>query len=172
MTIDHVDDDTKQIAALRALGAGQLDAWHGLRPTTARQHVEAALGPSAAGPDGSGRLGDSPASFRRYPAAPAAPYGLTVWYSGDRALLIEINTPSLAVAPEDLLGPPEADVPSKLDAMHSQLIYAQRGLVIHLHNYTRQVKRIYAMPPTTVEMFLASWLSQVEIRREPRHSCD
>lgn len=159
--------DAEQVAALKALGEGRLAAWRGLLPGCSRGHAEAALGPSAPGPDGAGRLGPSPAAFRRYPPAPIGPYGVIVWLAGDAVTLIEVNTPALSESPEAQLGPPEAEVPSRLDRLHTQLIYASRGLTLHLHTYTRQLKRIYAYPPTTVEAFLASWLSQVAIGREP-----
>jgi len=160
--------DADQIAALRALAAGRLAEWCGLLPGCGRPHVEAAFGPSEPGPDGSGRLGPSPTAFRRYPPAPIGPYGVIVWLVGDKVVLIEINTPSLAEAPEAQLGPPEAEAPSDLDAMHIQLIYASRGLTIHLHRFTRQLKRIYAYPATTHEAFLASWMSKVAIKRVQR----
>lgn len=160
--------DAEQIAALRALAAGRLAEWRGLPPGCGRPHVETAFGPSEPGPDGSGRLGPTPTAFRRYPPTSIGPYGLVVWLVGDQVELIEINTPSLAEAPEAQLGPPEAEAPSRLDAMHIQLIYARRGLTIHLHRFTRQLKRIYAYPATTHEAFLASWLSKVAITRAPR----
>ena len=157
----HTDDE--QIAALRALAEGRLADWPGLLPGCGRPHAEAALGPSGAGPDGAGWLGPSPAAFRHY-----GPYGIVVWYAGDAVLLIEINTPHLDAPPEALLGPPEATAPSRLDGLHSQLIYARRGLTIHLHTYTRALRRIYAYTPTSAEAFLASPLSQVAIGREAR----
>lgn len=160
--------DDEQIAALRALADGRLAAWPGLLPGCSRSHVEAALGPSGDGPDGSGRLGPSPTAFRRYPPAPAGPYGVVVWYVGDAVRLIEINTPHLGDPPEAQLGPPEATAPSRLDGLHTQLIYASRGLTVHLHTYTRALRRIYAYAPTSAEEFLASALSQVAIGREAR----
>lgn len=168
MTAQQAPGDREQIAALRALAEGRLAEWPGLLPGCARPHVEAALGPTAPGPDGAGRMGPSPAAFRRYPPAPIGPYGVVVWFAGDQVALLEINTPALAGQPEDQLGPPEAEAPSQLDRLHTQLIYARRGLTFHLHTFTRQLKRIYAYPPTTPEAYLASWLSQVAIGREPR----
>lgn len=167
MSDEHTTDDAR-IAALHALAAGRLADWPGLPPGCTRAVVEAALGPSGDGPDGAGRLGPSPAAFRRYPPAPIAPYGLTVWFAGEQATLVEINTPSLAEPPEAQLGPPEAEARSGIDRLHTQLVYAGRGLTIHLHTYTRDLRRIYAYPPTSAEAFLQSWLSQVELRREPR----
>lgn len=76
-TSDEQTTDDERVTALRALAEGRPAEWRGL--CQCRQHlavVEAALGPSGDGPDGAGRLGHSPAAFRRYPGADR-PHGLT-----------------------------------------------------------------------------------------------
>jgi hypothetical protein len=168
MSSEPIAGDEEQIAALRALAEGRLAAWPGLPPGCGRRHVEAALGPSEPGPDGAGQLGGSPTAFRHYPSAPIAPYGIVVWYVGDQVTLIEINTPSLPASPEAQLGPPEARARSGLDGLHTQLVYAGRGLTIHQHELNGSLKRIYAYAPTSAEAFLQSWLGQVAIERRRR----
>jgi len=81
--------------------------------------------------------------------------------------MVEVDTPALAAPIEVTLGPPEATERSRLEPMHTQLVYATRGLVAHVDNDSRVVFRLFAIPSTTVPAFLASPLARIEIRDEP-----
>jgi hypothetical protein len=147
------------------LAAGDLRGWHGLDEGCDRASAEAALGPSEAGPDGSGMLGGVPTAFRRYPPAPAVPDGVVVWLEEDWVVAVELMQPVLPEPIAAQLGPPEARERSGLASFHSQWIYAGRGLTAHVDDVSEDVRRLYGYAPTTVEDFLASPIASVETRR-------
>ncbi|MGH2949909.1 MAG: hypothetical protein ACRDPC_27215 [Solirubrobacteraceae bacterium] len=153
---------------LAALAGGRWGEWRGLGPDCTRAAAEEAVGPTVPEPDGSGSLAGSPTAFRIYPPAPAAPHGIQLWLDGDRILLVQINSPDPGGDPEELLGPPEATLPSRLAARHQQWVYASRGLTLHVHARTHEVRRLYGYPPSSAEEFAQSPLARVELQRVPR----
>jgi hypothetical protein len=161
----HLDPNC--VDSLRVLAAGDLRGWYGLGEKCDRRAAEAALGPSEAGPDGAAMLAGELMAFRRYPPAPAAPHGVVVWLEADAILVVEIVQPVLPEPVEAQLGPPPETAASGLAAFHSQWIYADRGLTVHVHDYTGEPRRLYAYRPMSVEEFLASGLAAVETRRIP-----
>jgi hypothetical protein len=166
-TRDHPTDASGCAASLRALASGDLRHWHGLANHCGRADAEAAFGPSQAGPDGSAMLAGALTAFRRYPPAPAAPYGVVVWFEGNEVVLVEIVQPTLAEPLQEQIGPPEGTADSGLAAFYSQRIYAGRGLTAHVHDMTGEALRLYAYHPMTMDAFLATGLAGVEIRRIP-----
>jgi hypothetical protein len=152
-------------AALRALAGGHLDDFHGLARGCGRADAERAFGSSGPGPDDGGMLGGSPTLLRRHPSSPVAPYGLTVYYVGDRIVLVEILEPRLPRPPGEALGAPEASLPSLVRGC-SQSVYAGRGLAAHVKDGSGEVRRLYAFEPMSVDAFRASYLSGLgETRR-------
>lgn len=160
-----LSSQTECVTALRALAQGQLRDWHGLPPGCDRAGAETAIGSGAE--IVSGLLGGMPTQFRDYPATPAAPAGIRIWYEGDTIIAVQIETPALAEPIDQLLGTPEQTEKSLLQSFHTQWIYAGRGLTAHVSNTSHVVLRLYGYPPTSVDEFLQSSLSRVENRRIP-----
>src|SRR5579863_9721918 len=121
--------------SLQALASGSLADWTGLSPDCTRQTAQEAFGESGMTQDSVGSLNGSPTGYRAYPAAPAAPNGILVWFVEDQIVLIRIQEPTLPPL-ESLLGKPEATAVSQLHAIHTQWIYASRGLTAHVQNQT------------------------------------
>jgi hypothetical protein len=113
-------------------------------------------------------LGGALTEFRRFPPTSFAPYGIVVWVEEGEIIAVEIVEPHLPAPIQDQLGAPEAETPSALAAFHTQLIYATRGLALHVHQFRSTVFRLYAFAPTTVADFLASPLAGVATQRTPR----
>ncbi|MFT3774911.1 MAG: hypothetical protein QM820_56915 [Minicystis sp.] len=156
------------LSSLQALAAGRLDDFPGLGPNCRRRDADSALGSSGTGPDDSGVLGGSPTAFRRHPPSVVAPHGITVWYAGDRIVLIDIVKPVLPRPLEGMLGPPEAKMPSRIRGYHTQWVYAARGLAVHVKDSSGEVEHLYAFGPTTVDEHRDSYRSKLgETRRRP-----
>ena len=156
------------VAALRLLAAGHLNDWNGLPSGCTSTDAETAFGSSGNSPDGAARLDGTLTAFRRYPAQPAAPHGVQVWFRDDVILGVEISGPQLPGSPADLLGPPEAKERSGIGSIHSQWIYASRGLVLHVQDITNVTVRMYGFAASTLEGFRTLPWGRVEIRREKR----
>ena len=152
--------------SLQALASGSLDVWTGLSPDCTRQTAEEVFGESEMTQDSVGFLNGSPTGYRAFPALPAAPSGILVWFVEDQIVLIRIQEPKLPPL-ESLLGKPEATAPSQLHAFHTQWIYATRGLTAHVQNQTGKVAWLFTYPPMTAAAFLASWISRVSTTRIP-----
>ncbi|GIE99657.1 hypothetical protein [Paractinoplanes rishiriensis] len=152
---------------LRALADGDLAAWPGLPGGLARADVEAALGapPEAEGPLG---LFGTAATLCRYPATAAAPLGIQIWYVAGAVELVQIDEPVPTQAVTEALGPPEADVDSLLGSSRRQLVYAGRGLTVHVSGITGEPYRLYGYPPCPAEQFLAAPLRYVSSTRSRR----
>ena len=152
---------------LRALAGGELAAWSGLSAGLARADVETALAgqPEAEGPVA---LFGTPATLCRYPATAAAPRGVQIWYARGAAELIQIDEPVPTRPVAEALGPPEADVDSLLGSSRRQLVYAGRGLTIHVSAFTGEPYRLYAFAPCPTEQFLNSPLRLVSSTRSRR----
>ena len=152
---------------LQSLRMGELDKWHGLLPGCRREIIERVFGDTGPAPDGAGMLGDALMAFRDYPATRFAPGGFTFWFVDDTAICVQVNSPNLGRSLAELLGAPEAVVPSRLKSFHEQWVYARRRLTAHVKSSDHSVSRIYFYEPTSVDNFLQSSLSRVEIRRIP-----
>ena len=150
-------------AALHALAAGAIEAWPGLPPGLDRDTIDAALDGEGAGPEETMTLAGAVATVRTYPPTAGAPFGIRAWFEGDQVVALDIREPVLGGPYEDLLGEPEADAPSGLGGSYRQLVYASRGLTLHVSAGT--VRHLYAYAPCTAEQFLASPLAEVEVRR-------
>jgi hypothetical protein len=153
---------------LQALVEGRLDAWHGLPANCVKQDAEAGMGPSETGPDGAARLDGILTAFRRYPGSAAAPHGVQVWFRDDVIYGVEIMSPALPQPFTTLIGEPEVKERSRIGAVHTQWIYASKGLVLHVQNVTNAVVRMYGFPPCTIEAFRQLPWGRVEVRRELR----
>lgn len=153
--------------SLQSLRRGELTKWHGLPPESQREVVEQVFGNTGPDPDGVAMLGDELVAFRDYPATRFAPSGFTVWFVGDTACCVQVNSPNLGQSLEESLGAPEEIASSRLKSFHEQWIYAKRGLTAHVNSSNHSVSRIYFYAPTSVEKFLQSSLSRVEMRRIP-----
>ena len=153
-------------AALVALSSGRLREFHGVPPGCGRATTSAVLGPSRFDEDSHGPAGP----FREYGASPAAPEGLLIFFTAtqDRISYVRIRGPRFAAPLHEQLGAPEAKADSRLHAFHQQHIYASRGLVAHVDEGSGAVAELYAFAPTTVQAYLQSALSRVEIHREQR----
>ena len=158
---------SEPLQALQALVRGELARWTGLADGSTRAVVEGALGGTAVA-EGPILLFGTGATLCRYPAVPAAPSGVVVWYVDGAAALVEIPEPALPEPVEAQLGPPEAKVPSLLGSIRTQLVYAGRGLVVHASNLTDLPYRIYGFRACPVEEFLAGPLRSVRSVRIPR----
>jgi hypothetical protein len=160
--------DQNPIDAVRALAAGEYERWHGVPPGLDRATVDAALDSGDASPERSGRLGGLPAVYRMYPPTDGAPFGVQVWFEGERVSVLEIREPPLRAPLDEWLGEPEARVPSGLGGSYRQWVYAGRGLTFHVSRVTGEALRLYAYPACPTERFLEHPLSRVERRRIPR----
>jgi hypothetical protein len=152
---------------LRALAGGDLAAWPGLAEGLARADVEAALDAEAEA-EGPVALFGTPATLCRYPATTAAPRGIQIWYAAGVANLVEIDEPVPAVPVTEALGPPEAEVDSLLGSSRRQLIYAGRGLTVHVSAVTGEPYRLFGYTPCPAEQFLEAplrWVSSTRSRR-------
>lgn len=166
MNDDELFDEDSDVCAeaFGALKRGDWGAWQGLPAACTRADAEAYLGPSAEGPDGSGRLGGTWALFRNYPASTLYPLGVQVWFDEfDKVILVQIATPQLEDAREQL-GEPFIGR-SQLAPYHEQWVYAERGLALHVNRANGIITRLYGFVPTTTEAFMESWLSQVATTR-------
>jgi hypothetical protein len=157
------DDD---IAAVKALAAGDLAGWHGLPAGLGDATLAAALG--AGGEEVSSQLGGLPAVYRTYPAAAGVQSGVMAWFEGEDAVALEIRDPPLTAPPDEQLGAPEAEAPSGLGTSYRQQVYGTRGLALHVSGVTDEVRRLYAFAAGDADEFLASPLGRVEERRIPR----
>ena len=157
------------VTALQALANGELDGWHGLPESCGRDEVEEALGPSATGPDGVGHLEGGAVAFRDYPPTAFSPAGITVWWkSEDEVAILQMNEPALTETHVVELGVPEKIVESGLHFIARQLVYASRGLTLHIVEKPFRPLRLYAYGATSAEEFLRSAFSRVEVRRHLR----
>jgi hypothetical protein len=155
-------------AALRALARGAYADWHGLPAGLPRAVLDEALGGPDTAQDQSGRLAGMPATYRIYPPAEGAPFGVQAWFAGDVVATLEIREPPLTAPLDELLGEPDTRVPSGLGGSYTQWVYAGRGLAVHVNRISGQALRLYAFPACPVDTFLAHPLSRVERRRIPR----
>ena len=160
--------DRSCVDQLRALARGDYTPWRGLTGDCTRATVAAALGELPGAVDQAGRLGGSPTVYRSYPASDGAPNGLLVWYADDAVVSIRIDGAQPARSIRDQLGEPEAVDGSKMPGRNHQWVYASRGLSLHLHPKTEEVRHLYAFPAMALDAFRASWRSQPEMRRVPR----
>lgn len=152
---------------LRAMADGRLNEWQGLPANCTKADAEAALGPSEAGPDGVAALEGSLAAFRRYPPTSAAPHGVQIWLRDDAVFAVEIMSPHLPRPFTELLGEPEAKERSAVGSVHTQWIYASRGLVLHVQNITNEVVRLYGFASCTLDDFRQLPWGRIEVRRVP-----
>jgi hypothetical protein len=159
--------DLECLEALKSLRAGEIDKWHGLIAGCSRQTAEEVFGNTGSEPDGAAILGDELTAFRGYGPSEFAPNGFTVWFQGDAIRCVQVGAPKLVQPLETMIGRPEAIVPSRLKKSLEQHIYASRGLIAHVDIGSHAVFSIYFCEPTTVEEFLESSISRVEIRRIP-----
>lgn len=155
------------VNALRALVEGRLDAWHGLPPGCDRKDAEAAFGPGEGGPDGVASLAGTLTAFRRYPRSARLPRDVQVWLRDDAIFAVEVNDLQPAQPVERMLGAPEASERSGVGSVHTQRIYASRGLVLHVQNITGAIVRTYGFGPCTLEQFRALPWGQIHIERRP-----
>lgn len=142
-----------------APGSGRLIATH-----THRQDVEDALGDTGPAPDGVGRFGQRPATFREYPESPLAPFGVLAWFDGDHLLGLEIPVPALPPAWDATLGQPDRTGASPLGRGIERAGWDGAGVVLHRHRATGEVERLDVLAAASVE-----WLDDERpIRRERR----
>lgn len=113
---------------LAALAAGRWGEFHGLERCPLA-HADTDLGPPVEDELHGGMFGGEPTQFRRYPAGPAVPMGVTGWILGDIVVAIEMQEPASNGPAE--IGAPEAVLTSELGAGWSQELWPSRGLVIH-----------------------------------------
>lgn len=154
------------VTALRALAEGALDQWRGLPATCTRGHAERALG-SPAGSEHAGSLGGSPTMFTEYPAHPGAPRGVTIWHVDDRLVFARIQDAVPRAPIQELLGAPEATMPSRMRRSLVQHVHASRGLTLHVHRATGEIAFLMGYAPMSLDEYRGSWISQTELRRIP-----
>lgn len=153
------------VTALRALAEGALDQWHGLADTCTRSHAERALGSPAA--ERAGNLGGSPTMFAEYPAHTGAPNGVTIWHVDERLVFVRIQGAVPSAPVQELLGEPEATMPSRMRRSLVQHVHASRGLTLHVHRATGEIAFLMGYAPMSLDAYRASWISQTELRRIP-----
>lgn len=154
------------VSALRALVEGRLDAWHGLPPGCSRQDAEAAYGSGEGGPDGVASLAGTLTAFRRYAQSKRVPRDVQVWLREDDSILaVEVNDLKTAQSVAHLLGAPEAIERSGVGRVHTQRIYASRGLVLHVQDITGAIVRSYGFAPCTLEQFRGLPWGQIRVER-------
>jgi len=146
------------MADLDHLVTGAFDLWHGLPAGTTRVDATDAFGQPDSPADAPRRLATWTGTSRRYA------HGIDVWFDGDAVVFVQVDRPQ-GPALEDMLGPPEAEIPSRLGSSRTQLVWATRGLAAHRSRVTGEVYRLYAFAATDTESFLRSDLAQVEERR-------
>jgi hypothetical protein len=156
------------MSALAQLAAGDLAAFRGLGPDSDRAAAEAAFGPSEPGPDGVGPLMGEMLPFRRYPAVPVGPYGVVVWFGDpDEVRLVDVPSPALDATGLLALGEPELELPSGLEAFHSQLAWPSRGLAAHVSRSDGSVRALHAFAPLGPAEYTA-WLGAAQGPRRVR----
>lgn len=143
-------------AQLRALAEGRLAGWTGFAGCR-RIDVEAALGAGSPWLNPRGDLGELALG---YPAQPAAPRGLIVWYRGTTATAALLNPVALAVSPDELLGKPELVRPSRVNEGMEEWIWASRGAAAQVAPLSLLASSIMAFAPMSVEEFLTSPLGR------------
>ena len=119
-------------------------------------------------PTGPVALFGRPANLSRYPATAAAPRGIHIWYVAGVAELVQIDEPVPTQPVTEALGPPEAEVDSLLGSSRRQLVYAGRGLTVHVSTFTGVPYRLYGYAPCPVEQFLNAPLRWVSSTRRQR----
>jgi hypothetical protein len=154
------------IAGLKALVTGNLAAWTGLPSGLSSDAVAQALGPP--GDEEAGRIGGQLATFRLFPPAAGAPFGVKAWLAGDDVWLLEVREPPLSAPIDQQLGEPEARAPSGLGTSYEQRVYGARGLLLHVSQVTGEVRRLYAFAPASAAEILAAPVGRAEERRVPR----
>jgi len=115
---------------LAELASGRWAAFHGL-VACSLEEADARLGPPLGSELHGGMFGGEPALFRRYPAAPGAPLGITAWVLDDLVIGVEILDPEPDPEALDQLGPPSLAIESDLGPAWSQEIWSERGIVAH-----------------------------------------
>jgi hypothetical protein len=150
--------------ALKQLATGDLARFAGLPAGCRRADAEAAFGDSGPLPDDpGGTLGP----FRTHPATPPAPLGVMVFYDDpsdvDAITCVRIDQPTFPYT--EAIGTPEEIAPSGLGAVPQQYVYAARGLTLHVDETRREIVRLYAYRPMSVQEFLASHMARAHIHR-------
>lgn len=153
------------VAAVAALAAGDLAAWHGLPAALDGERLEDALGPG--GEETSGMLGGEAATYRTYPPAEGAPFGVRAWFAGSAVVALEIREPPLREPLEHQLGGADLTAASGLGPSYDQHVYGARGLALHVGRRNGLVRMLYAFASADPEQFLAGPIGQVEVRRIP-----
>jgi hypothetical protein len=144
-------------ASLRALVEGRLGDVTGFAGCR-RADVEIVLGTSPPGPDA---VGGTLGPHRSYPN------GVTVFFAGDTVTAGQILAPRLRQPPRTALGEPEGSAPSRLEPYADQLIWARRGITVHVDRGTGAASWLFFYPPMSVADFLRSPMASAEIRDEP-----
>ena len=163
----NAPDPSACVNALRALVEGRLEAWHGLPAGCSTRDVEAAYGPGDGGPDGVGSLGGTPTAFRRHSRSPRVPHDVVAWFRDGAVLGVEVTDLKPTRPLAESLGEPEARERSGVGSVHTQLVYASRGLVLHVQNITGAIVRAQGFAACTLDEFRALPWGQSRVERRP-----
>lgn len=147
-------------AQLRAFRDGRLAEWTGLRDCR-RVDIEAVFGESEPGSNVLGELGEA----RDYGAQGVARNGFVVWFEANVATSILASLVELAGRVDQILGSPELERPSQVNAGAREWIYASRGLTFQT-SATGSAFSVRGFAPMTVDEFLAGPIGS--LRLEPR----
>jgi hypothetical protein len=152
---------------LRAFAEGKWAEFGGLAncPLAA---ADAELGPPREDQLHGGMFGGEPTHFRRYPAAGAAPSGLTAWVLGEVVVGLEILEASPASSTLADLGPPEAEISSELGLAWSQQLWGSRGLVLHRRD--DRIAVVFGLAPFTLDGWESDPLRWWRVERRTRRS--
>lgn len=125
--------------------------------------ADAELGPALDDQLLGGMFGGGPAQFRRYPPTAAAPGGLTAWVLGDVVVGLQIRESTPPPSALDDLGEPGAVISSELGPAWSQLLWPDRGLVLHQRDQTIAV--VFGLKPFQAEAWESDPLRWWRIER-------
>lgn len=139
---------------LLALVDGRWSSWAGLAPLPNDAEVAERLGdPIDASPVG-GIFAGSPTIYRRY-ASPGSSLPTIVWFENDLAVAVQLDDAQRHVDDGELPRP-DLELESAFGNRWRQLVYADRGLVLHVPvgEPIGRARLVIGLPPFTVDDFL------------------
>jgi hypothetical protein len=154
-------------ALLNAADRGDLTDWRPI-PDEAGWPLLLVVRPEVALVPGRTLLLGQPATAYRAEPTAAAPTGTLIWLQHAEITLIEIDGPTLPADATAALGPPAASLPSGFGPAFRQLLWPDRGLIVHLAPSTGRVARIYGHHLTPLAQLSSSPLVRMRIERQLR----
>ena len=153
--------------SLGSVRSGDLSQWEPLSIRARRSHLATILGHPVTGtlvP-----LFGQPAERVDLPEGRHVPVGVAVWLQHDEVVLLDVRDPVLVSDAVTALGPPEDEMASGLGSWYVQWLYPSRGLVLHVTDGGKRVKRLLGLESLSLEAIRKAPVVSLSERRVPLH---